>query len=120
MLRRWSALPAVMAMLLALAVQLGLGAIVPRVEPLLQLAATQTLCHPGTPGQPQPPHPSECLLCAFCVAVHAPATMLAAATWQKLPALRIARAEAGLPPPARAPPSPFRPPHQPRAPPTLA
>lgn len=111
------------AVLLALAVQLGVGATVPRTDSLARLAGMATLCDSGdhgpTDGVPTPHDPSACLLCPACVVVHTATVVLLPATISlKVPRIVLARPE--LPPPATAPPSLAARPFQSRAPPVLS
>jgi hypothetical protein len=112
------------AVLLALMAQLGAGAVVPRIDPLADLAAAQAICHgadeTGAPADQAPNHSTDCLVCPLCVAVHAPQLALIAAPAEvPVPSVAPVR-RAGLLPPATAPPAPARPPQQPRAPPAYA
>jgi len=112
-------LPGVLAVLLALAAQLGLGASVPRPDPLARFSDLVVLCHPNSPS-PTPAHPANCVICPLCVAVHAPAPTLVA---DGLPLPFPAVWTDGLaapPPPARGPPVHWRIAAQPRAPPVIS
>lgn len=111
------------AALLALVVQLGAGASVPRPDPLRQIADVAILCHGAddTGGAPArlPSHLFDCLLCSHCIAaqpqippVPAPPYLVPPRVWQ------VRRAE--LPPPSRAPPPRYRTAIQPRAPPVFS
>ena len=108
------------AVLLALMAQLGLGASVPRIDPISGSAA---ICHTrdGTPTDrvpsPEPGHPADCPICPLCVALHVQPAMLASAETITPPAIGWTVIRIELPPPAIAPPAPHRPPSQPRAPP---
>lgn len=109
------------AVLLALAAQLGIGASVPRADPIAVAAAA--ICHTdgnagGAPGAPAPAHPLDCLACPLCIALHAPATALIALGTTLAPPAAMVVLRSELPPPSTAPPAPRRPPSQPRAPPT--
>lgn len=120
MLIRRGSRSGLLGVLLALAVQLGLGASVPHVNPAAALVQVQALCHADTNApSPAPAHLPDCLACPLCAALHAPATLLAAAGVEvTAPAIPpVARAERT--PPARAPPVRERPPSQSRAPPVL-
>ncbi|HEX3576509.1 MAG TPA: hypothetical protein VHU42_18070 [Rhodopila sp.] len=105
--------------LLALMAQLGVGASVPRLDPFAQVIGTEILCHPpaGSGGTPAPMHPFDCLMCPFCVALHAPAAVLVSDVSVLAPSALVVLLRAELPPPSTAPPSPRRAPSQPRAPP---
>nr|WP_294517692.1 DUF2946 family protein [uncultured Rhodopila sp.] len=109
------------AVLLALMVQLGVGATVPRPDPFALLTGAGTLCHAddesGTAPSQAPGHPADCLVCPLCVALHAQAApLIAGGPSLVAPSLRTER-RAELPPPSTAPPATQRPPSQPRAPP---
>jgi hypothetical protein len=109
-----------LAVLLALAAQLGVGATVPQPDPAVQVAGVALLCHPVDPGAPHTPvHLPACLLCPCCAAIHTPAPVPAATGAMEAPALRVA-VRTTLPPPSRAPPVRARPPAQPRAPPMFS
>jgi hypothetical protein len=121
MSNRRSSLFGVFAVLLALMAQLGAGASVPRIDPIMTAGA---LCHTdddtrGVP-LPGPAHHSDCPVCPLCAAVHAQGLALVAnAPALTRPAvLAVRRTE--LPPPSTAPPAPHRPPSQPRAPPVIS
>jgi hypothetical protein len=103
MVNRRVSLHGLLAVLLALMVQLGVGASVPRPDPVALLNGT--ICHAdddagGAPASPAP-HTADCLVCPLCVAVHAPSVALVAASQV-------------------SPPAPRRPPSQPRAPPLFS
>jgi hypothetical protein len=122
MFKRGLSLPGLIAVLLALMVQLGIGATVPRVDPIALAAGA--ICHADEPAggnQDTPPnHAPDCLVCPLCAAVHAPAIAVLAAQMvlPAPPVMLVSRP--GLPPPSTAPPSAQRPPNQPRAPPVLS
>lgn len=108
------------AALLALMVQLALGAAVPNADARTRLTlADAPICHTDdTGGGPMPAHLPDCLACPLCAAVHASAAVVLIPGSQAVPAAwlhPLPRPE--LPPPATAPPSLDRPPNQPRAPP---
>ncbi|MEA2737469.1 MAG: hypothetical protein QOH05_776 [Acetobacteraceae bacterium] len=108
------------AVLLALMAQLGAGASVPRIDPV---AVAGTLCHADDDGggpAKSPAHPADCPICTLCVALHAPSTALSAAVTAPIPPSIGVVLKTELPPPSTAPPSPHRPPGQPRAPPILS
>jgi hypothetical protein len=123
--------PGLLAILFAIAAQLGAGAVVipnsPRLHalrgPTLQLADVP-ICHLGTHlGTPEPPAPHaplqshECALCPLCfMAQTASIPLLPVAMLTLRPSLYAVR-RVELPPPATAPPPNPRPPIQPRAPP---
>jgi hypothetical protein len=107
-----------LAALLALMVQIAIGATAPQPDPVATVFAAETLCHTDQPAD-GPDHkapPLDCLVCPFCIAVHAQAVALPDAPVLHPPgatALRAALPEVAISPP---PPLP-RPPGQPRAPP---
>ncbi len=113
--------------LLSLAVQIAVGAIVlqPQMIALAQLSQTVPICHAGRPqGESSPPTPhrtQHCIFCPLCAAVAASAHVLAGHE-PPLPArsLVVVAAREGMAPPATAP--PVAPPKaaQPRGPPFLA
>jgi hypothetical protein len=112
------------AVLLALMAQLGVGATVPRLDPIALITGVASLCHAvddtgGTPS-PGPAHSSDCLVCPLCAALHAPAAPLPSGAPVLTPPAELAERRAELPPPSTAPPSPHRPPSQPRAPPAYS
>ncbi|HEY0183615.1 MAG TPA: DUF2946 family protein [Rhodopila sp.] len=121
MSNRWFHPYGLFAVLLALMAQLGLGATVPRIDPVAGIGA---LCHSGddssdAPSQ-TPAHSTDCLICPLCIAWHAQSVPLIPAGAAPLPPSVTVVREAGLPPPSTAPPAPHRPPSQPRAPPTIS
>jgi hypothetical protein len=111
----------VFAALLALMVQLGVGASVPRLDTIVTAGV---LCHAeddagGTPSK-TPFHPADCLVCPLCIAVHAsPAGLVAVVSLPMPPGAGVV-VKTELPPPSTAPPARHRPARQPRAPPTLS
>ena len=109
------------AVLLALMVQLGAGASVPRIDPVTGVAV---LCHAehGGGGRPSkaPLYPGACLACPFCAALNAVALVLVPVIGGVLPRAFVVIARTALPPPATAPPISDRAPGQPRAPPILS
>jgi hypothetical protein len=121
MLKRLVSVLGPVAALLALMVQIGIGASVQRPDRLAQIIGVETLCHAsddaGGPPGPAPAHPFDCLFCPLCAALHAPApTPVSGMPIPAAPAAGIG-VRADLPPPSTAPPLPQRPPGQPRAPP---
>jgi hypothetical protein len=121
MLNRRFPLHGLFAVLLALMAQLGAGASVPRIDPVTGVGA---LCHTqddadGAPSQ-APSHPADCPVCPLCIALHAPSVILASAGPPPLPPVIVVVLKIELPPPSTAPPSPHRPPSQPRAPPIFS
>ncbi|MFL5284463.1 MAG: hypothetical protein ACJ8AW_26595 [Rhodopila sp.] len=111
------------AVLLALMVQLIVGASVPRLDPFAQITGVETLCHAtddgGSVPARAPTHPVDCLLCPFCIAAHPQILLVLLPPDLMLPRIRVVQ-RVELPPPSRAP--PFRPwsPTQPRAPPFIS
>jgi hypothetical protein len=107
--------------LLALATQLALGAMVPRSMFAVTAEVTPPICHAGgIPGDaPAAPHaPADCLMCPLCVSLVASAFTLPVA--QVLaPDREIIVARAAIPPPSRAPPGAVALAAQPRGPPCL-
>jgi hypothetical protein len=107
------------AVLLALMVQLGAGASVPRIDPI----SGATLCHAANDTRdvpsPAPSHESDCPICPLCIALHATSAILASVSATPLPPVARVVVKTELPPPT-APPSPHRPPSQPRAPPIFS
>ncbi len=123
MLNRRVPVHGLVAVLLALMAQLGIGATVPRADPLAQIIGAENLCHaPDGAGDtpPAPAHPLDCLVCPLCVAVHAPAVILVSDVGVQAPSAAVVVLRSELPPPSTAPPSSHRPPSQPRAPPTIS
>jgi hypothetical protein len=119
MLNRRFPLSGLFAALLALMANLGVGAAVPRIDPIVGLGV---LCHPEDSGSPSktPYHPADCPVCPLCVAMHAPAATLVASVTAPLPPAVAVVVKTELPPPSTAPPASYRPPSQPRAPPTVS
>lgn len=109
------------AVLLALMAQLGIGATVPKID---TIAAAAVLCHTDDTGH-APSHtpghwPADCPLCPLCGVTHTSlATLVPVATPLAPQAIAVVF-KAELPPPATAPPALHWPPSQPRAPPTLS
>jgi hypothetical protein len=111
-------LSGLIAVLLALMAQLGVGAAVPRIDPV---AVAEALCHAeddGTPPAHGPSRSPDCLMCPLCATLHAQPVALASAAWVLSAPGVLGNRRIELPPPATAPPAPHRPPCQPRAPPT--
>ena len=117
MLNRRFKLHGIFGVLLALSVQIGMGANVPRIEPLDRTVA---LCHMDDDGSSPPSHSADCLICPLCIILQIQLVVLDEGRCILKPraALTITRPE--QPPPARAPPTAFRPPVQPRAPPLFS
>jgi hypothetical protein len=112
------AITGMLAALLALMVQIAVGATVPQTDPVAALFLAETLCHSDQPsdGSDHKAPPLDCLLCPFCVVVHAQAVALPDVPVLRPPSakwLLVVLPEVAVPPP---PPLP-RPPGQPRAPP---
>jgi hypothetical protein len=118
-----------LAVLLALIVQLGIGATVPQIDPTAINADAAALCQTindtgGNPAAPLhrhgPGHSRDCQICPLCIALYAPAATLATAVAPPSPSGIVVVLRGELPPPATAPPAPRRAPSQPRAPPTTS
>jgi len=112
--------------LLALVVQLALGAVVPNVELPLALHGAAIICQAPAPdqGKTAPAQHHHVPVSAFCplvwTALTTPAPLLASAGLLLPAPTQALFHRPGLPPPATAPPAvPFRL-AQPRAPPVLA
>ncbi len=113
--------------LLSLAVQIAVGAIVPQPQmiELARLSQTAPFCHAGTPqGDTSPLAPHRAphrIFCPLCAAVAASGHVLAGGE-PPLPALSlvVAAAREGMTPPATAPPVAPSNAAQPRGPPFLA
>ena len=124
MLNRRVPFHGLLAVLLALMAQLGIGASVPRLDPLALIISVETLCHtPGGAGDapaPAPMHPLDCLVCPLCVAVQTPSITLISDAAIPMPSAAVVVLRSELPPPSTAPPSSHRPPSQSRAPPTIS
>jgi hypothetical protein len=120
MTRRTPGIGGLFATLLALMVQVAMGATVPRPDPAAAVFSAETLCHTETPsdGSHHKPPPLDCLVCPFCVALHAAAVALPDAPVLRPPGSRTLRP--ALPVVAVSPPPPpaWRPVQQ-RAPPTV-
>jgi hypothetical protein len=122
MLNRRLPLHGLLAVLLALMAQLGIGASVPRTAPIAIVAGAAAICHASdrsseVPDAPAPAHPPECLVCPLCVALHTSAAALIAPVASMAAPQVAAVPRAELPPPSTAPPATRHPPSQPRAPP---
>ncbi|WP_325599788.1 hypothetical protein [Rhodopila sp.] len=112
--------PGLLAALVALMVQIALGTTVPKPDPVAAVFSTETLCHPqpASDGSNHRAPPLDCLVCPFCLALHA----AAAVALPDVPAVRPPGSRLVLHAPApfvqaTAPPVP-RLPGQPRAPPS--
>jgi hypothetical protein len=121
MLSRRFHLHGLFAALLALMAQLGVGASVPRIDPVTGI---ELLCHMedragGAPSK-APSHSDDCLVCPLCVALHSPSVTLVTIGTPLMPPSVGVVLKSELPPPSTAPPSPHRAPSQPRAPPILS
>jgi hypothetical protein len=121
MLSRCFQLQGLFAVLLALMAQLGVGATVPRLDPIALVTGAAQLCHVeddggGTPNH-APGHPADCLICPLCAALHASSATLVAGPPGLAPRGVAVVIRSELPPPSTAPPALHRPPSQPRAPP---
>lgn len=123
MLNRRVPVHGLLAVLLALMAQLGMGATVPRLDPFARIVSAEILCHaPDGAGDtpPAPMHPLDCLICPLCVSVHAPPVVLVSDVGIDMPSAGVVVLRSELPPPSTAPPSSHRPPSQPRAPPAIS
>jgi len=107
--------------LLALAMQLAFGAVVPRIEIASTLAGATAICHADETSDQAPPaphHPADCPICPLCVSLSGPAFALTA--HPALPTPRVVMvAPAVVLPPATAPPSTVVLAARPRGPPTI-
>ncbi|HEY1935492.1 MAG TPA: hypothetical protein VGG99_26075 [Acetobacteraceae bacterium] len=113
--------------LLALAVQIAVGAIVlqPQMMELMQLSQTSPICHANTPADdhsPAAPHRApHCMFCPLCAAVATSGHVLSGAQPPlPVPPQIVALSREGMPPPATAPPVASPNAAQPRGPPILA
>jgi len=108
--------------LLALAVQLAVGATVPQPQ-LAALDRIAAICHAGTTPDEAPPaaphHTPDCLLCPLCATLAGPSLGLAGSGPVLPPPGVTVIARAALPPPATAPPARQGTTAQPRAPPHI-
>jgi hypothetical protein len=124
MLNRRVPFHGLLAVLLALMAQLGIGASVPQLDPLARIISAETLCHAlagaGETPAPAPLHPLDCLVCPLCIAIHVPSIILISDAAIPKPSAEILVLRSELPPPSTAPPSSHRPPSQPRAPPAIS
>jgi hypothetical protein len=120
-LRQRPTWPGFLMVLLALSVQLGLGARVPQIDPLTQ--DLTAICHAASGNEsdrPVAPHSTDCLLCPLCSLVHQ------ASVWVMEDVVAIPRpvtwvsVRPELPPPSTAPPLPAKVVFQPRAPPVFS
>jgi hypothetical protein len=121
MSKRRSNLLGVFGVLLALMAQLGAGASVPRIGPIVTPGA---ICHTedDTGGAPsrEPTYPAACPVCPLCGGLDVQGMALASDGQTLTPPAVLAIQRTELPPPSTAPPSPQRPPSQPRAPPIFS
>src|SRR5690242_12153100 len=120
MLSRRFHLHGLFAVLLALTMQLVVGAEVPRLDPAVQVADVEALCHGtddagGAPAK-APVHPVDCLIHACCIAAHPQLPLVPLPPDLAPPHVRVVQ-RAELPPRSRAPPARSWSPTQPRAPP---
>lgn len=108
----------ILGALLALMVQVAIGATVPRPDPVAVLYSAETLCHSDVPhdGSDHKPSPLDCLVCTQCVALHAAQVALPDVPVLRPPLSGIMRLDGPSVRVTSAPPSPRRP-VQPRAPP---
>src|SRR6185437_6840992 len=65
-------LTGILGALLALMVQIAVGATVPQTDPVASVFSAETLCHADQPsdGSDHKAPPLACLVCPFCVVVH--------------------------------------------------
>jgi hypothetical protein len=107
--------------LLALAMQLAFGSVVPRLEIASALAGATTICHADeTSGEapPTPHNPADCPICPLCVSLSGPA--LALTTHPPLPTPHmVVVAPVVVLPPATAPPATVVLAARPRGPPII-
>src|ERR1700760_3329394 len=108
------------AALMALVMQLAVGASVPRLDPVRQIADVAILCHAaddagGGPAK-VPSHLIDCLLCSHCIAAQPQIPPVPAPPYLVPPRVQQVR-RAEMPPPSRAPPLRLWAATQPRAPP---
>ena len=121
------------AALIALAIQLAIGALVPTLaRPVAGLAlaggADQTaaapICHSedrsASPGSDTPAPVPPCLACPLCALVHEPVLALPVTPPTLAGPVQVAVSRPEQPPPGTAPPAIDWPPNQPRAPPPIA
>jgi hypothetical protein len=113
-------LTGILGALLALMVQIAVGATVPQTDPVASVFSAETLCHTDQPsdGSDHKAPPLACLACPFCVVVHAQAVALPSAPVLRPPSakrLRVVLPDMAVSPPPSLP----RPPGQPRAPPLV-
>lgn len=115
---RQSPFAGIFAALLALMVQIAVGATVPRPDPVAAVFSAEVLCHSEGPadGSGHKAPPLDCMVCPFCIALHASAVALPDAPVLPPPGSRIMLL--AMPAIVVSPPPPMpRPPVQPRAPP---
>ena len=122
MLHRRFSFPGLFAVLLALMAQLGadVGVGMPRVDPV---AGAAVLCHSNDAGDTPidaPNHPVDCQVCPLCVGTHVQVMALASVPSALIPPSQHTVVRTSMPPPSTAPPSLYRPPSQPRAPPSFS
>jgi hypothetical protein len=120
MVNRRFHLPGLFAVLLALTAQLGVGASVPRINPI---AGVSVLCHTDASGHAPSHAPArmpDCPLCPLCGPLHMSLVTLVPAGASPVPPVVGIVLMTELPPPSTAPPAPHRPPSQPRAPPIFS
>jgi hypothetical protein len=119
MMSRRFTLPGLLAVLLALAAQLGVSASVPGTA-VAASASGIVLCHAGThdpaPGPNPGKHPAACLLCPFCGIAHAAAMVPVGVPGAARPTQWVVIRGAALPP-SHGPPPLAETPQYPRAPP---
>jgi hypothetical protein len=119
------------AALIALMVQLAIGAMVSPSgafgttasgDSTLAALGAAPICHADSDGSgtPAPAHLPDCLSCPLCVAVHTPFASPPSASVALLAPPAPPSGRPALPPEATAPPAPNWPAVQPRAPPTFS
>ncbi|WP_428490399.1 hypothetical protein [Rhodopila sp.] len=106
--------------LLALMVQLGAGASVPRIDPVTGVAVLCHAEHGGGRPSKAPLYPGDCLACSFCAALNGTGLVLVPVIEHPLAPAFVVVGRTALPPPSTAPPITDRAPGQPRAPPILS
>jgi hypothetical protein len=120
MLNRRVPFRGLLAVLLALIAQLGTGASVPQIDPLTRIIGAESLCHASGGAGDKSPAPIHPLDCPICVVVHPPAVALVPDMAALRPTAVVVALRSEIPPHSTAPPSTYRTPGQPRAPPTTS
>jgi len=124
MLNRRYHLHGLFVVLLALVMQLAVGASMPCLSLIGEVTEAEAPCHEthDTGGAPTkvPVHPADCLACSLCCAMQPPISLVPVPPNLTPPRIQHAH-RTELPPPARAPPPPRSwSPSQPRAPPSVS